>query len=732
MNGSSSLSHSPTPEKDAAVALSLMSMTNMKGQQQQQQHQQQKIMMDKKETDGDDEKIQIWNNNLNEAKLYIAKNKITVLEPDEEYDKETISNGLFRWIKNQRHYYEFTNAHTNSSNRSSNGDEAVLVKDLILSEYKLKKLAEVPVLLDYCQRGRNKKKNKNNTKNAAPATTDQVPTTVSTGGVELSSLSEQEDNNENTKRSSSAAVLKINGIESSLVLASIPSKNNNNNKRVLNYDVDDKNKRRKSIEELDNENHDVLLPKESENNNILNTNVNNTDIDHHAPSDDTNNHVSNEITEKDQKIKALVNKQLQLLVNNELMDSFGISKLDLSYLIFNNTNTNINNNNNNDDDGAKIPNNDVKGCSKQYSSFCKCLLDATMNDESFCILKGETFHNNNHQNNEKKNKIRRKSLKKYLMSCKRDIDSEIKRFVLLNIQVVGKRVAHQFDDGDIYYGEITRCNTSTTNTTNTTNNEMSDCNWDVWFDDGDFFSFDSKEMLENYCLYEEMKNKEFGHGDPEKMRERKNRYILMKSNFYTEKVIILSQIPHDVQRMFYKLGYATYQKKSFPVFFLGPYDVSPGPVRENYIRKHKEHMSNFKGTHIHQYYDHHRDERNNEKLMKRKQFFIDDFPILVYWFGQTSFDDAFSIVSYQKCVLEKKQKYINYIHKPPQLLNPETVKGHNERQAWKDFEAHFKSRRRTNNRNILPFTKMKEEYEEIESGVLFVELETRKRQAKAK
>mmetsp|Transcript_5331 Transcript_5331/g.7911 ORF Transcript_5331/g.7911 Transcript_5331/m.7911 type:complete len:927 (-) Transcript_5331:116-2896(-) len=56
-----------------------------------------------------------------------------------------------------------------------------------------------------------------------------------------------------------------------------------------------------------------------------------------------------------------------------------------------------------------------------------------------------------------------------------------------------------------------------------------------------------------------------------------------KARFEEEKRRVLSMIPASVSKQFRTLGFAKWTKDFLPVMFLGPYDVAPGPVRNQWM-----------------------------------------------------------------------------------------------------------------------------------------------------
>ena len=140
--------------------------------------------------------------------------------------------------------------------------------------------------------------------------------------------------------------------------------------------------------------------------------------------------------------------------------------------------------------------------------------------------------------------------------------------VCLSGLAVGDRIAFDFGNG-IYFGCIEECDTN--------NKVNAEWNWNVSFDDGERYKFDYKDMSSALTLYEELKMKEMK--DPG--REKKVRKI--KDDFIIQKNYVLSTIPKEVKNHFLQVGFALWQKRYLPVLFLGPYDVPPGIIRDEWL-----------------------------------------------------------------------------------------------------------------------------------------------------
>ena len=140
--------------------------------------------------------------------------------------------------------------------------------------------------------------------------------------------------------------------------------------------------------------------------------------------------------------------------------------------------------------------------------------------------------------------------------------------VCLSGLAVGDRIAFDFGNG-IYFGCIEECDTN--------NKVNAEWNWNVSFDDGERYKFDYKDMSSALTLYEELKIKEMK--DP----GRKKKVRKIKDDFIIQKNYVLSTIPTEVKNHFLQVGFALWQKRYLPVLFLGPYDVPPGIIRDEWL-----------------------------------------------------------------------------------------------------------------------------------------------------
>jgi len=236
--------------------------------------------------------------------------------------------------------------------------------------------------------------------------------------------------------------------------------------------------------------------------------------------------------------------------------------------------------------------------------------------------------------------------------------------------VVGDRIAFDFGSG-IYFGSIDECDTF--------KKVKSAWNWNVTFDDGDRYKFDYKDMLEGVTLYEKIKIDEMN--DPN--REKKVKKI--KDNFFTQQKIVLSKIPEIVEKQFLQVGFALWQKIYLPVMYLGPYDVSPGPVRDEWLAAF-------------------------EKCEKSK------VPQLVYWFGNNS-NGAFSVLELTSCLSFEEGKRRGLL---------EQKRGATDKNRFDKALVQLKEVLKKPLHKRVPFVKLKEEHEHLcgpQADRLLVELE---------
>ncbi len=158
-------------------------------------------------------------------------------------------------------------------------------------------------------------------------------------------------------------------------------------------------------------------------------------------------------------------------------------------------------------------------------------------------------------------------------TAKDDSSSTSKNEPDLSQLKVGDRMALEFDQ-EVYFGKIEKCHTR--------GKDKSKWRWTVAFDDETVYELEPVDMVDGYLLYEKIKKQELS--DPryhEKLKKFKDGYI-------TERNRILSKIPDDIRAQFLQVGFADWLGRYQPVLFCGPYDVSPGQVRDNWMKAFKK------------------------------------------------------------------------------------------------------------------------------------------------
>jgi len=113
-----------------------------------------------------------------------------------------------------------------------------------------------------------------------------------------------------------------------------------------------------------------------------------------------------------------------------------------------------------------------------------------------------------------------------------------------------------------------------------------------------------------------------------------------KEQFEREKEEILSDVPEETKARFRQCGFATWGKVVYPMIELGPYDVPPGPLRDQWFSMFDNCLQ-------------------SKRAMTR----------LIYWYGAESLEEAYSfyqpskIVDYEKGVEKGKDKVPSSIKK---------------------------------------------------------------------
>jgi hypothetical protein len=182
---------------------------------------------------------------------------------------------------------------------------------------------------------------------------------------------------------------------------------------------------------------------------------------------------------------------------------------------------------------------------------------------------------------------------------------------------VGDRIAYEFGTAGVFFGSIEGLNVIR-------HMPRKNMRWDIEFDDGDRYKFDAFEMATGIALYEKIRLGEKNNPEcVEKIRMWRETHLAEKRN-------IKKKIPKCIQKMYREVGFAKWGQWYLPVMFLGPYDVGPGSVREQW----KEAFAKEDWT----------------------QTPVGKIPQIVYWFGEST-NKGFSILEEKECLsLEEGKK----------------------------------------------------------------------------
>jgi len=233
----------------------------------------------------------------------------------------------------------------------------------------------------------------------------------------------------------------------------------------------------------------------------------------------------------------------------------------------------------------------------------------------------------------------------------------------------GDRTALKFDD-EIYFGCFEEL------CIRAKNNKKWSCI--AAFDDESRYELDYDGMVEAVLLYEEIKKKELENPSRELQLKK------FQDTYVREKNKILSKIPREVQAQFLQLGFADWLGIYQPVLFCGPFDVSPGQVRDNWMDAFRQCKKN-------------------------------EIPRIIFWFSAEKMEDSFSVltsedwISYEEGV-EKglatiSAKIKRKIESKKDISPSEklTVKAYEGMEEALYKEPEFR----------LPFKKLKEDYEYV-------------------
>jgi len=545
-------------------------------------------------------------------------------------------------------------------------------------------------------------KKKDNNNNEDDSSSNNRKRSMNVAKKENNKIIKKKDNTNNDDDSSSAGANNNSSTKNKKIENnSSIKKNNNNNKEDDSSSVSANNDSKKKKENK---------KKNKSNNSINNKSTNNKD------DDDSSSSANNDGNNENKKKKKNENN------NNINANNDGNKKKENKKKIKNNNSIKNNVTNNKEDDSSSSgANNDGKNKKKkknENNTSIKKKNNNNIEDNSSSNNENKILNvANNDDGNKSRNKKKKNSnnIKKKDSSCDNNInkiknvvddngDSKTKYGINTNTNVVtenmnddssssnysnnnidnkkmndkaklfglavGDRIAFDFGSG-IYFGSIDECDTF--------KKVKSSWNWNVTFDDGERYKFDYKDMLEAVTLYEKIKMDEMN--DPN--REKKVKEI--KDNFFTQKKIILSKIPEIVEKQFLQVGFALWQKIYLPVMYLGPYDVSPGPVRDEWLAAF-------------------------EKCDKSK------VPQLVYWFGNNS-NGAFSVLELTSCLSFEEGKRRGILRQK---------RGATDKNRFDKALVQLKEVLKKPLHKRIPFVKLKEEHEHLcgpQADRLLVELE---------
>ena len=228
----------------------------------------------------------------------------------------------------------------------------------------------------------------------------------------------------------------------------------------------------------------------------------------------------------------------------------------------------------------------------------------------------------------------------------------------------GDRIAHRSGDGTVCFGIILECNNTQETSTKSADTTPSRT---VLFDNGDVHKFDCKRMTEGLALYEETRAQD--PNDP----QRKEKLRKLEKDFMTQKESVELKIPGCAKKRFLTVGFALWEKQYLPVLFLGPYDVSPGLVRDQWFQAF-------------------------EKCTTNK-----NFPQIVYWLG-SDFENGFSFSTEDQCL-----SLMGGAKKG--LLKQKSGNSPVSKTFNKALEKLFETHRKPLGPSRIPFKKLKESHE---------------------
>lgn len=225
----------------------------------------------------------------------------------------------------------------------------------------------------------------------------------------------------------------------------------------------------------------------------------------------------------------------------------------------------------------------------------------------------------------------------------------------------GDRIAYKFGSGNVQFGAVVDCNKSGAKL-----KTSSASNWTILFDQGDVHTFDCDQVVEGLALYEKIRARELS--DP--LRSEKLRKL--KTAFLTQKESVEIKLPDRAKERFLTVGFARWEKRYLPVLFLGPYDVSPGSVRKEWLRAFEKRSSHT-------------------------------VPQIVYWLGSDP-KNGFSILHEKDCLSLKKARLV-------ELVKYKQGNTAMARRYNKALDELFTTLKKPLDSSRIPFVKTKERHE---------------------
>ena len=245
---------------------------------------------------------------------------------------------------------------------------------------------------------------------------------------------------------------------------------------------------------------------------------------------------------------------------------------------------------------------------------------------------------------------------------------------LRSIQV-GRRVAMTFGD-ELKFGEVEASNVSRTA-------PPSDWDWQIGLDDGETFEVDCDEMRKALAAYDRL------HGEEAANPVTPVTKAAIVAAFQIKKEIVMGLLPPSYKALFLEPGFARWEDEFLPVLFIGPYDISEGPLRETFFRKIKNAANGLLAL-----------------------------PRLVYWYGVDDLEKAFSFVPQEECLtyeeglskglLELPKDIQTKLDQGGTITNAEKARIHGRDLIQEDREKRKEGRRR--------FPKFEEDHKYILNG----------------